>query len=627
MKHKQIIQNAAAITVAILLMAAYAMAGDATINGTMTNSGTFIVKSGLGGSVTSYGGTVEFGAAGDQTIPSGFTFEKLECTTSGNKTFAGTVTVSDYIRADAAAVNISTYRLVVTSANANPVQIATTGSFNFTTGEVEYALDGSQTIYGTTYNNLITSGATAARVKTTGGAVTITGTLTNGANTTLDFGSNTFTANSGAVFANSATLRSASTVTVDATAAINGTFEYSGTAQAVAPANYINLTLSNGTHTLSGTTRVAGVYTPGGGARTYAGTLEYNGTGVNQSVAGESNYASVILSGGNSKVLAGAASVGGDLTLAASTPLNMNGNNVSLAGNLVLGSNVTTGAGVLTMTSTTAANVSGAYEVIGAVNRTHSFTLNTAYAFNRPEVTLAVANTGNLNVTLTNNALTSPTAGTGLGSKYVNRQYRIAGADFTGNAATLKLYYTNANLAGAPNENRLVFRKYGTGAWTTLASTSYTRNVGSDPKDITLAGITDNFSTETELGMILSGYVTFAAGVWNNGGTWEGGDIPSATDDAEIQHAVTMGGGNQTIANLSISNTGTLTVDSNILTATSVANSGTFTVATGAAANLTGTFTNNAGANLNTVGTGALTINADLINNGSISNAGRITVE
>ena len=630
MRTKQIFRKLAAAVIAIMLAITNATAGDATINGTMINAGTFIVKGALAGSVKDIGGTVEFAKNGDQTIPAGYTFERLECTTGGIKTFAGMVTITDHIKADAAAVTIGTKRLKVTSGNANAVQVVNAGSVDFTSGDVEYARDGIQTIYGTTYKNLITSSATAAVIKSAAGPVTVSGSLTNGDNTTIDFGTYSFNV-TGATIHNLMILKSSGTVTIDATAVIDGTFEYAGNAQVVAPASYTNLTLSGGTHSLSGVIKVAGVYIPGGGARSYAGTFEYNGSGYGQTVAGEGNYASVGLSGDNPKKLAGEISVSGDLALAENTPLSAENFNIYLAGNLVLGSNITTGSGVLSMTSPTATNVTGSYEVIGAVNRNHSFASNTAYAFNRPEITLSVASNADLNVTLTDIVSTTPSSGSGLGSKYINRQYKIAGANFSGNAATLRLYYTDAEKIGSFDENKLVLKKLRSGVWSSLARGSYTRNISGDPNDITIAGLTDNFTAQTELGMIISGFMTINNGAWNIAGTWDGGDIPTAIDDAEIRHAVTMGGADHTIAGLTIvkdaSYSGTMTVDSHILNAGSVANYGTFSVDNGAAANLAGDFANEAGAQLNTNGTGSLTITgAKLYNYGSIANAGRISV-
>ena len=630
MNNMQIFHKAAAVMIGLVITISNAMAGDAVINGPMTNAGTFIIKGTLAGTVKNIGGTVEFGKNGDQTIPADYTFAKLECTKGGDKTFAGTVTITDYIRADAAAVKISTYRLKVTSGNVNAIQVANAGTVDFASGAVEYARDGIQTIYGTTYKNLITSGATADIVKSAAGPITVNGMLSNGPLTTINFGSYAFSAGS-AQFDNLATLKSSGIVTMDATAVIDGTFEFAGNAQNVPPASYTHLTLSGGTHSFSGTTKVRGLYKPGGGVRTYAGTFEYNGTGFTQSIAAENNYENLILSGGDSKKLAGGISVHGDLVLSESTPLDMDNKDVILAGNLVLGSNILTGSGILTMTSIVPANVTGSYEVIGAVNRNHAFASNTAYAFHRSEITLSVASSADINVTLTNNVALSPSTGTGLGSKYINRQYKIAGANFSANAATLKLYYTDAEKTGTLNENKLVLKKFKAGAWSSLAAGTYIRNVSGDPNNITIAGLTDNMSVQTEIGLIISGFTTITNGPWNIAGTWDGGDIPSAMDDAEIRHTVTMGGANEAIASLTIVNdvvySGSMTVDSHTLTAGTISNYGTVNVENGAAANLSGVFTNQKGAQLNTYGTGALTITgARLWNYGAIANAGRITV-
>jgi len=150
MNNMQIFHKAAAVMIGLVITISNAMAGDAVINGPMTNAGTFIIKGTLAGTVKNIGGTVEFGKNGDQTIPADYTFAKLECTKGGDKTFAGTVTITDYIRADAAAVKISTYRLKVTSGNVNAIQVANAGTVDFASGAVEYARDGIQTIYGTT---------------------------------------------------------------------------------------------------------------------------------------------------------------------------------------------------------------------------------------------------------------------------------------------------------------------------------------------------------------------------------------------------------------------------------------------------------------------------------------------
>jgi hypothetical protein len=301
--------------------------------------------------------------------------------------------------------------------------------------------------------------------------------------------------------------------------------------------------------------------------------------------------------------------INGNLTLGSSAATTVSGNfaltvlgsSVSLAADLTKSAN----AVVFTNAGT---SVSGANEIVGAVNRNHTFAVSPAtYTFNRAEVALGVTTSAAFNVTLTNNSSTSPSAGTGLGSKYVNRQYKISGADFTTNNATLKLYYTDANKTGSPSETRLVFKKYATGTWSTIAAGLYTRNVASDPNDITLSSIASNFTGETELGVILSGYSTIANGNWNSAGTWDGGDIPASIDDATISalHTITVPTAS-TIANLTIASTGGLSVDGANFTATSINNSGALSVS----------------------GTRTLLINGgDLTNNGAVTNAGTITIQ
>ena len=175
MKNLQILQKAMAVAVAIIFIATIASAGTATLNGTVNNTGTIVIKSTIAGTVKNIGGTVEFGSGGNQTIPAGYQFEKLLCSTGGDKTFAGTVTITDYVKADVAAVKVSTYKLVNNSANANSIQVANGGSIDFTSGEVEYAYNGAQTVYGgTTYKNLtIGSGGD----KTASTDVQVTGAL------------------------------------------------------------------------------------------------------------------------------------------------------------------------------------------------------------------------------------------------------------------------------------------------------------------------------------------------------------------------------------------------------------------------------------------------------------------
>ena len=65
MNNMQIFHKAAAVMIGLVIIISNAMAGDAVINGPMTNAGTFIIKGTLAGTVKNIGGTVEFGKNGD----------------------------------------------------------------------------------------------------------------------------------------------------------------------------------------------------------------------------------------------------------------------------------------------------------------------------------------------------------------------------------------------------------------------------------------------------------------------------------------------------------------------------------------------------------------------------------
>jgi hypothetical protein len=324
---------------------------------------------------------------------------------------------------------------------ATPVTV-TTGLFNATSGTVNYTGALGQALFGTTYQNLGTSGGAGADKTATAG-VTFTGTFTNAAGTIVDFGANTLVG-TGATFANSGTLRSTGTVTVDATAAIGGTFEYynSTTSQSVAPAFYTNLTVSGGAAAVgqknfSGLTKISALYTFGGANRNYgAGTIEFDGAGA-QTITGETNYNIVTLSGAGAKTLASALTlagafthaggqldinVGGSLTLgttASFAVLNINGTGaltggtglatfgsaVSIAaagGNLTAGSgglqfsNTVSNAGTITVGATRAMTVSNSLTNTGTLtfNATSVLTFNQAGAQAVPSAmygTLALA--------------------------------------------------------------------------------------------------------------------------------------------------------------------------------------------------------------------------------------------
>jgi hypothetical protein len=489
----------------------------------------------------------------------------------------------------------------------------TSGSLNVSNGSSSVTYNqtgGTQTVIPLTYAGSLTLSGTSAKSLTTAsvtGAFSHTGnTLTIAGGTGLTLGT---TATFAAVDNNAGTIVGGSS---GATAFTGLLTQGGGSLTSGAGGLDLQAGLTvNGSGTItvanSQAMTIAGAVTLTSGTQTLAmgnsSTVTYNALAT---TILDGNYGILALnSDAKSWALGSPRTVNGTLTLGAGAATNVTGsNNLTVSGNVSLAANLSKGANAVVLASTSA--VSGDSAIIGAVNRNHSFTATTPYTFNRAQVTLAVANTGLQNITITNNAATAPTSGAGLTTKYVNRQYKIqAGTSFALNAATLKLFYPNSALTSGTTESRLVFKQYGTGTWTTLTAGLYTKTVSGDPNDITLAGITSDFTSETELAMVMAGYVTIANGNWNAGTTWDAGDIPTSTDDAEVKHTVAMAGANHQIANLTITG-GTLNVDDANFTATSIDNVGTINVS-----------------NLRTL----LVSGGNLTNSGSISNAGTITVQ
>lgn len=375
------------VAVALLTVLAVTAFGQNVTNtgtGAITNTGTLKLKGALSPATQStIAGTVEYNNTGTQTVTP-LTYTNLTVSGgTGDKTLgAGSTTVGGALTVNnvANAFVVGGQTLILTGAT--PVTVSA-GSFNASSGTVNYTGAIAQALFGATYQNLGTSGGAAADKTATAG-VTVTSTITNAASTIVDFGANTFTG-TGATISNSGALKSAGTVSVDATAAIGGTFEYyKATGQNVAPAYYTDLTLSGaGTKSFSGTTKISGVYTVGGGARDYAtgtSTVEFNGGGA-QTITGESNYYAVTLSAAGGKTLASAMTLtnafshtgglldintGGSLALgttASFAVLNINGSGLLTGGSglatfgspvvvTAAGGNLTAGAGGLSFSNT-----------------------------------------------------------------------------------------------------------------------------------------------------------------------------------------------------------------------------------------------------------------------------------
>lgn len=615
-------------------------AGSQTVLG-VDYAGNLILS---GGSAKDLGGNVS--VAGTLTHSGGDLTVNNNLTLGGAATFA---TIADVSAAKTLTIGSGGATIATLASNQGTITAEVndgalsitnnaTNSGSLISGSGGIAIGGTLTNSGTVTMNdgalavgtaLVNSGSLAfgSVASTIAGSVTQTSGSLNGGTGQVTFSSafqgngGTVTAGTGGfVFNNTVTLAGASLTAGDgASLTFNNDFAMS--------AGALSLT---GTGALT----IAQGFAVTGGTVSFATSSSVSYTGTNAQSIYATTYGNLTLSG------AGAKSAAGDLTVSGTS--------------LAINSGFNLGNYTLTMDNP-ATTVSGTYDIVGKVRRAHTFTGGVAYAFNRPEVTMALASTAAADITVGMYPNTDPSGG--IGTKYVKRQYTLASAtDVTTNNLTAQLYYVDAELQGSPAEGKLGLYKYSGGVWTKWGTNNgtYTRNVTGDPNTIQLTNINQGLSGIAEIGIRPLEYFTIASGAWNAVATWgtTPDDIPTATDDAEVRHAITgLGGSNQTIANLTITDDatydGSLTIDANTFTATSITTTGSITVASGASL-VSGTLQNNttgtnkvevsgtATVNGNFVNNGALDVNVggsltvsggDLTNAGSISNDGTITVE
>ncbi|MGD0591522.1 MAG: hypothetical protein ABSA44_12120 [Bacteroidota bacterium] len=623
MKYNRFIKIAATIFVALTIVVSGAFAqGNAVLSGTVANTGTIKVKAALSGTVTTLDGTVEFNGAA-QTIPGGYTFNKLTGSGTGAKSIgiAGTgasVTVKDTLTANGVTVSVSnldSLHLGLVS-NLTPIYTIGVGSFVATSGTVVYGGDGAQNIYGTTYHNLYVRAKTFVGTKTAGGNIIVTDSLTNLAHITFDFGSNSFTGTSAAIV-NTGTLKSSSTVTVDATAVIGGTFEYAAAGvQTVAPASYTNLTLSNTgikTFTSGQTYSIAGIYTPGVAANVYTGsTINYNSAVAGQAIA-DVDYANLTFSNGTKTwALTATRAINGNLTLNASSATTVSGAfALNVSGNVSLSSNLTVANAVVFANA--GSTVTGALnDIIGTVTRTHVFAAATPYQFNNQYTTVAlavppVAQSFSMTVSPGVNPLGYTV------NHSVNRKFVPTFTSLGTGTADVQLAYLTGEI-GTLTESKLKEFHNGISSANKLAGGLYTRMpVGVTFGYVKLPAITTAFLSNQELALDdeFNQFMTIASADWNLATTWDAGAVPSATDDAIINTTgVTLNAAGH-VNNLVINATKDLTLG----TATS-------------ALQVDGGLTNNGGLTLsNASSTLVVTGTFNNVLGSTLTNAGTITVQ
>ncbi|MGD0038743.1 MAG: hypothetical protein ABSC53_15765 [Bacteroidota bacterium] len=542
MKHNRLFKIAATIFVALLFVVSATFAqGNVALSGTVDNTGgTIKVKGALSGSTKTINGTVEFAAVGAQDIPSGYTFTNLTASGgTGAKTIQGATTVSGTLTVSNGGQNLvlgSGYTLTYSGSGA---LVKTSGDFNFASGTVDYAANGTQTIYGTTYQNLTTSGASSDVTKTAGAKVVITGTLTNGAHNILDFSTYEFDGTN-ATIANSYILKSSGLVTVPSTKVINGKFQYvSSGAQAVAAAHYTDLTLDGAAKTASGDVYVAGTFTPTYGIAMGANTLEVDGT--------VGSYGTYAATGALQEVT-------GKMVVATPNAATYTLNNASTT--VIFNAGDASRTFGLTVTPATQPNAACAA---------------TTEVYRKIAVNYSIWNTGTANLTLA--YTTSDIAG------------------FTGDQTKLKDFATSDATIGS---------KIVTGSSITRSSASagVFGTIGLPGITPTLLPSTDLVILTTRAGA----YSSVAATEWSVPSTWDEGSAPGTSDNVIINTlGVTLDGAAH-VHNVVINATKSLTLGtaSSALTVDAdMTNNGTLTLGNGSSAlNVTGTFTNASGSTL-----------------------------
>jgi hypothetical protein len=203
------------------------------------------------------------------------------------------------------------------------------GTFSAGTSTVNYNGTTAQIVAPITYFNLT---ATGSSTKTAGGAITVNGTLNLAAVSTLDLATSALSGSLATITGTGIIkTQNVSSTPVPAGKTWTGIFQYNSSgAQTIVTGNYLDLNTTGGNRTLlSGTTGIAGIFTPGSGTFTVTGsTVDFNGTGTQNIPAFSFNNISV--SGGTIKTLTADINLTNTLTLAANTTLALGANNITL---------------------------------------------------------------------------------------------------------------------------------------------------------------------------------------------------------------------------------------------------------------------------------------------------------
>ena len=561
--------------------------GGSSISGTGTNNFNDLTFS--GSNVTAAGATT-LTIAGNITTsgPGSFTHSSGGTTTlSGtSKTISGTDMTFDNLTVSG---TISSANTITVTGN-----LSVSGSFTTSAGAV--IMSGtSRTISGAgtkTFSSLnITGTITTAVNLSINSALNVGGSFTASAGTITFTGASSLngTANLFNVTLNGTSLQlstnavlgiagvyTVSAGTLNVTSTIPNTVNFNGSgAQNVNGGTYHHLTVSNGnTKTAAGAITTNGDLTISTGTTFSAGSFTHTING-NWSNAGTftAGTSTITLTGGSGSSITGATTFN-ILTInktAAATVVQLN-NNISVPTlNMTTGS-MQTGANTVTITSTRTGNGI----ILGNIQRTHSFSTGTAYAFEGPQNTItfsSVSSVTSITVSVVKGAVTGFPF-----SSSVNRSYAVSVPSGT-YTATLRLHYEDDELNGN-TESSIALWDYNGTNWISAGTSG--NNTSSNYVD--LAGLT-NISlpwTLSDNANILQ-WTGAASTDWNTPGNWtvvqgSPGATPTATDIVQIgaaaftnQPAITTTAnarnilfGSTQAATLTLNAGGSLTVAGNI---------------------------------------------------------------
>jgi len=580
------------------------------------------------------------------------------------------------------------------------------------------------TISGTvsTANNLTITGnlSVGGTLTCSGGTITLSGsakTISGAGTIAFNALSVTGTVTTAVGFSIGVSLNVGGSLTASA-----GTATFSGSSTLNGAANLFNVTL-NGTSLQLSTSAVlgiAGTYTITSGSlnttSTTPNTVNFNGSGA-QTVTG-SSYNNLILSNGNTKTAGGAITVNGDFTIAASTTFNASSFTHTMTGNWTNSGSFTAATSTITFSGTADAAISGATTfnvltinkssasnkvnllsnvavatvnmtngsmntgsntititttrtgngiILGNIQRTHTYTLGTAYAFEGPNNTITITGL-NAVTSITVNVTIGQISDFPLGGS-INRVYTITVTGSLGiSVATLRLHYEDAELNGN-NESTIQQWHAATGSssWATSGKTanSTTSNYVEQTLLLDISGrwtLSDNANVVTWNGSASNDWFTAANWTVTQGspsrppgindivqiGTAAFTNAPTINNSASAKSILF---GSVQAATLTLAAGGSLTVQGNLsgtwaANAAHTINAGNQTItvngdmvlsdgASGHAINLNigtgtvalaGSLTETGGANITFTGAGALTIGDDFNYTSGTFTAGTGTV-